>query len=55
MQKSMELMNIKLCNVLSDITGKSGEDIINAIISGERNTEKLADLADSRCKQPKAP
>ena len=53
MQKSMELMNIKLCNVLSDITGKSGEDIINAILSGERDTAKLAELADFRCKTPK--
>jgi transposase len=52
-QKSMELMNIKLSNVISDITGKSGQDIIRAILSGERNAQKLADLADRRCKTPK--
>jgi hypothetical protein len=34
MQKSMELMNIKLINVISDILGKSGQDIIQAILKG---------------------
>jgi hypothetical protein len=53
MQKSMELMNIKLGNVISDITGKSGQDIIVSILSGERDAQKLADLADWRCKTPK--
>ena len=52
MQKSMELMNIKLSNVISDISGKSGQDIICAIISGERDAQKLALLADCRCKTP---
>jgi transposase len=31
-QKSMELMNIKLTNVISDILGKSGQAIMNSII-----------------------
>jgi transposase len=53
MQKSMELMNIKLINVISDILGKSGQDIIKAIIGGEKDAKKLAALADPRCKQPK--
>jgi transposase len=53
MQKSMELMNIKLQNVISDILGKSGQDIIRAILSGERDAKQLAGLADSRCKAPK--
>jgi transposase len=53
MQKSLELMNIKLSNVLSDITGKSGQDIICAILSGQRDAQKLADLADPRCKNSK--
>jgi transposase len=51
-QKSMELMNIKLSNVISDITGKSGQDIIRAILSGERDAQKLSALADPRCKTP---
>jgi transposase len=50
MQKYMELMNIKLCNVISDILGKSGQEIISAIIKGERNPKMLALLADPRCK-----
>lgn len=51
MQKAMEQMNIKLSNVLSDIVGKSGLAIIVAIINGERNPTRLAQLADSRCKR----
>jgi hypothetical protein len=50
MQKYMELMNIKLCNVISDILGKSGQNIISAIIKGERDPKVLASLADPRCK-----
>jgi len=51
MQKYMELMNIKLVNVISDILGKSGQDILSAIINkGERNPKALAALADPRCK-----
>ena len=53
MQKYMELMNIKLVNVISDILGKSGQDIIQAILLGERDAKKLASLADPRCKAPK--
>jgi len=50
MQKYMEMMNIKLGNVISDILGKSGQDIITAIIKGERDAKVLASLADPRCK-----
>jgi len=50
MQKYMTLMNIKLGNVISDILGKSGQDIISAIMGGERNPKVLAALADPRCK-----
>lgn len=53
MQKAMEQMNIKLSNVLSDIVGKSGRAIIDAILNGERNPEVLAQLADGRCKRSK--
>jgi len=53
MQKSMELMNIKLVNVISDILGKSGQDIIRAILAGERDASHLAALADPRCKASK--
>jgi len=50
--RSMELMNIKLGNVISDLLGKSGQDIISAIIGGERDAKVLASLADPRCKSP---
>lgn len=50
MQKSMELMNIKLSTVISDILGKSGQAIIRAILKGNHDPESLAQLADGRCK-----
>jgi len=54
MQKAMEQMNIKLTNVLSDIVGKSGKAIVEAILSGNHKPESLAKLADARCKCSKA-
>ena len=50
MQKAMSLMNIQLHNVLSDITGETGFNIIRAIVSGERCVKKLAQYRDRRCK-----
>lgn len=50
MQKAFEQMNIKLHNVLSDICGKSGQLIIQAILSGELDAEKLVDLVDFKVK-----
>ena len=46
MQKALDLMNIKLHNVISQIHGESGMRILNAIISGEQNPETLAVLCD---------
>jgi len=53
MQKAFEQMNIKLHNVLTDITGKSGQQIIQSILSGERNAQKLSQLADKFVKATK--
>lgn len=53
MQKALEQMNIKLNNVIRDITGKTGFAIIDAILQGERGVEKLAALRDWRIKAPK--
>lgn len=53
LQKEMEQMNLKLDNAFSDILGKSGQAIIKAILEGERDPEKLASLADWRCKKSK--
>ena len=48
-QKNLELMNIKLCRVLKDITGTTGMKIIRAIVGGERDIVKLAQFRDPRC------
>jgi transposase len=53
MQKALEQMNIKLNEILSDITGVTGMKIIRAIISGERNPVKLASMRDARCNNSK--
>lgn len=50
MHKALQQMNLKLGNVLSDITGQTGLAILEAIVGGERDPRKLADLRDPRCK-----
>lgn len=50
MQRSLELMNIKLHTVISDILGKTGMSMIKAIIEGERDASKLAAFRDNRIK-----
>jgi transposase len=50
MQKSLELMNLKLTHVVGDITGVTGLKIIRAILGGERDAKVLAGLRDRRCK-----
>jgi hypothetical protein len=50
MQKALEQMNIKLHTIISDIDGKTGLSIIRAILWGERDAEKLAELRDPRIK-----
>lgn len=50
MQKALEQMNVKLTEVVSDITGMTGQRIIAAILQGERNPHKLALLRDPKCK-----
>ena len=49
-QKTLEDANIKLDSVLSDLMGKSGRAMIEALIAGETNPAKLAALADRRVK-----
>jgi transposase len=50
MQKALTKMNIQLANVISDISGASGQAIITAVLKGERDPYKLADMADYRVK-----
>src|ERR1700686_1825696 len=47
-QKRLEDANIKLDSVLTDLMGKSGRAMIEALIAGETNPAKLASLADRR-------
>ena len=50
MQKALTQMNVKLQHVISDITGRTGTEIIEAIVGGERNPRTLARLRDPRTK-----
>jgi len=54
MQKALHLMNLQLDNVITDITGTTGMQIIRAIVAGERNPEVLAQYRDCRCKNSAA-
>ena len=49
MQKALQLMNLKLTNVVSDITGLTGMCIIRDIVSGVHDPEVLAKHRDPRC------
>jgi len=49
MQKNLTLMNLRLTNVLSDISGVTGLAIIRAIVAGEHNPQVLACLRNGRC------
>jgi len=53
MQKALTVMNLRLSNVLSDITGVSGMNILRAIVAGERNPHTLAQFRDERCAHSK--
>jgi transposase len=50
MQKALTQMNLQLANVLSDVSGVTGQAIIKAILAGERSARKLAEFRDPRVK-----
>ena len=50
MQKALQQMNVQLTQVLSDITGETGLQIIRAIVAGQRDPVQLAHYRDPRCK-----
>lgn len=54
MQKALELMNIKLTEVISQINGVSGIRIIEAILNGERDKDVLLSLCHENIKTKKA-
>ena len=49
-QKALTQMNVQLANVLTDISGITGQAIIKAILAGERDTGELAAYRDPRVK-----
>jgi hypothetical protein len=54
MQKALQQMNLKLTQVVTDITGVPGLAIIKAILAGERDGLTLATLRNPRCTSPEA-
>jgi hypothetical protein len=50
MQQALKQMNIQLPEVLSDIMGETGPAILRAIVAGERDPVKLAQLRNPACK-----
>jgi transposase len=49
-QKAMTQMNIQLANVLSDVSGMTGQAIVKAILAGERDPHQLAAFRNWRVK-----
>jgi transposase len=49
-QKTLEEANIKLDSVISDVLGQSGRAMLEAMISGESDPKRLAELAHPRIK-----
>lgn len=52
-QKALDQMNLQLHHVISDITGTTGLEIIDAVLSGERDVNRLASLRDPRIRASK--
>lgn len=48
MQKALDRMNIKIHEVLSDLTGVSGMRILRAIVAGARQARQLVELCDAQ-------
>src|SRR6516164_888979 len=54
MQKALEQMNVKLAEVVSDITGVTGMAIMAGILGGQRDPLQLAKLRHDYCKRTEA-
>jgi hypothetical protein len=54
MQKALEQMNVKLTEVVADVTGKTAMDVIRAILAGWRDPAELAKLRNEHCKVSEA-
>ena len=51
LQKTLEGANIKLASVATDILGKSGREILAALVAGETDGAELAQLAQGRLRE----
>ncbi len=53
-QKALERMNVKLHDVISSLVGTSGRKVIEAILKGEREPQRLLALCDVQIQKKKA-
>jgi len=53
MQKALAQMNVQLANVIADVVGETGQRILRAIVAGERDPMKLAELKHGRIRASK--
>ena len=54
MQKSLDQMNVRVHRAVSDINGTTGMAMVRAIVEGERDARKLAQLRDPHCRKTEA-
>ena len=48
MQKALTQLNLQLANVISDLSGVTGQAIVRAIVASECHPQKLAELSHPR-------
>ncbi len=54
LQKALQLMNVHLHHAVSDLVGATGLRILDAILAGERDPQKLVELRDEHCSKTTA-
>jgi len=54
MQKALDQMNVQVHHAVSDLTGQTGMAIVRAIVGGERDPHRLAELRNFRCRKTAA-
>ena len=55
MQKSLDQMNVRVHRAVSDIDGVTGMAIVRAIVGGERDARKLAEMERGECRGQEVP
>ncbi len=54
MQKCLDQMNVRVHRAVSDVDGATGMAVLRAIVAGERDPVKLAQLRDLHCQKSEA-